>query len=190
MAEGLLISDKDAGALAKKAVGSTVTFLFGALGGTGFVFGVLNYLGVPVSIAVGFGLLFLWLSCIGYDARSSRKRLEEYIKSINEKLSPAGSDEAIRTFRSLSEMQQKIMRTLWRCQNLVYPLEILSKRWTFIISSGLPEYPEFFAAAAELSKLGYTSMNPSNQHWSITDKGILLMSAIGSREAEGVFFII
>lgn len=96
----------------------------------------------------------------------------------------AGSKPNISKF---SEMQKKILATLWHYQQ-VHHKDDTSHRWTFTISPFDPDYAEYLQAIAGLIKIRLVSVSPENYQCMLTAYGIVFMKENRQLETEENLF--
>jgi len=73
--------------------------------------------------------------------------------------------------QDLSNDAKKVLATLWRYQKLYFSNEP-EKRWTFLINPNSEAYTEYLYGMVELMKLGYITINKSNNQIKLTNEGL------------------
>lgn len=73
--------------------------------------------------------------------------------------------------KDLSSDARKVLATLWKHQKLHFGNDY-SKRWTFIVSPGSIEFPNYLRGVAELVGNGLASVVPDTWHCVLTNPGI------------------
>ncbi len=71
----------------------------------------------------------------------------------------------------LSADARKVLATLWQHQRFHFK-DDYSKRWTFVVSPGSIEFPNYLRGLAELVGSGLASVVPETWHCALTNPGI------------------
>ncbi len=72
---------------------------------------------------------------------------------------------------SLSPEAKKVLATLWRYQQQSFQNDF-SKRWTFLIYPGSPEFIQYMNGVAELLKFRFVEVRSDNSQCMLTNEGI------------------
>lgn len=95
-------------------------------------------------------------------------------------------NEQLNTFTALTELEKKILRTLWRYQTTQF--QNYQQRWTFRLTSQAPGYSEYLTAIVSLLRRGLVFVTAEGDQCGLTNEGIVMMEALPDDAKRGEFY--